>query len=71
MDDGVAEISAGLCTNAEQKYGDRDFGGRERWLYFSARQKGRHSRLAPEELCPHLLRESEKILYVRLAVWHI
>ena len=53
MDDGVAAISASLCTNAEQKYGDRDFGGRERWLHFSARQKGRHSRLAPEELCPH------------------
>ena len=51
----VAEISASLCTDAVQKYGDRDFGGRERWLYFSARQKGRHSRLVPQELCPPVL----------------
>ena len=67
----VAEISASLCTDAEQKYGDRDFGGRERRLYFSARQKGRHSRLAPQELCPPLLQESEKTLYMGLAVWGI
>ena len=51
----VAEILASLCTKTEQKYGDRDFGGRERWLYFSAWQKGRHSRLAPQELCPPIL----------------
>ena len=51
----VAEISAFLCTDAEQKYRGRDFGGRERWLYFSARKKGRHSRLAPQELCPPVL----------------
>ena len=51
----VAKISASLFTEAEQKYGDRDFGGRERWLYFSARQKGGHSRLAPQELCPSSL----------------
>ena len=40
------------CAPMPNKYGDRDFGGRERWLYFSARQKGRHSRLVPQELCP-------------------
>ena len=48
----VTEISVSLCTDANQKYGDRDFGGRERWVYFSARQKGRHSKLVPQELCP-------------------
>ena len=51
----VAEISASLCTDAEQKYGDRDFGGRERWLYFPSRQKGRHRRLALQELCRPVL----------------
>ena len=48
----VAEIPASLCIDAEQKYGDRDFGGRKRWLYLSARQKGRRSRIALQELCP-------------------
>ena len=51
----AAEISVSLYTDAEQKHGGRDFGRRERWLYFSARQKGRHSRLALQELCPPVL----------------
>ena len=65
----VAEIPASLCIDAEQKYGDRDFGGRKRWLYLSARQKGRRSRIALQELCPlPSLWESEKILYAGLEV---
>ena len=40
------------CAPRSNRNTETDFGGRERWLYFSARQKGRHSRLAPQELCP-------------------
>ena len=67
----LVEISASLCTEAEQKYGDRDFGGRERWPYSSARQQGRHSRVAPQELGPPSLRIREDFIRGALVVWGI
>ena len=41
-----------LCALMPNRNTETDFGGRESWLYFSARQKGRHSRLGPQELGP-------------------
>ena len=41
-----------LCAPMPNRKSETDFGGRERWLDFSAWHKGRHSRLAPQGLCP-------------------
>ena len=41
-----------LCTNANQKYGDRVTEEKERVALLLCQAKGKHSRLAPQGLCP-------------------
>ena len=49
---------------------EKEFGGnRKEQLYYFCQAKGKHSRLAPQELCPILLRKRERFYILWMNEW--